>query len=122
VQSQAEPFYEFLEFLHLQDPTGEKSRTVTEIVEQHLIPEQEVAEEILHTTPSPDLKKKRGRCGDGSCDELEQKDPSLCPQDCDGIKETKLPEPEKGKRGKCGDGICDALEQKNPTLCPGDCQ
>jgi hypothetical protein len=50
-------------------------------------------------------------CGDGICDEEEQADPALCPEDC-------VPK----ARGWCGDGICDEAEQKNPDLCPQDCQ
>jgi uncharacterized low-complexity protein len=56
----------------------------------------------------------RGQCGDGVCDEAEQANPALCPQDCGTA------EPEA--RGQCGDGVCDEAEQANPALCPQDCQ
>jgi hypothetical protein len=52
-----------------------------------------------------------GPCGDGVCDEAEQSNPSLCPQDCEAA----------GPGGKCGDGICDQLEQADPALCLPDC-
>lgn len=63
-----------------------------------------------------------GRCGDGICDEVEQADPKLCPQDCEPA-EAPTPEAEATEpaQGRCGDGICDEMEQKNPNLCPGDC-
>jgi len=49
VQEQAEAYYHFLEFLHSRDPTGEKSRTVSEIVEQELLPEKTLPDELLVT-------------------------------------------------------------------------
>jgi len=39
VASQAEELYKFLEFLHDYDPDGEYSRTVSEVIEEELIPE-----------------------------------------------------------------------------------
>jgi hypothetical protein len=33
-------------------------------------------------TSEPEASQPKGKCGDGICDEAEQKDPSLCPQDC----------------------------------------
>jgi hypothetical protein len=38
----------------------------------------------VRDTPIPkvEVTKAPGKCGDGICDELEQKDPNLCPQDC----------------------------------------
>lgn len=47
IQEQAEPYYSFLEFLHSKDPTGELSRTVTEIIEQGLLPERQIPDELL---------------------------------------------------------------------------
>jgi hypothetical protein len=39
---------------------------------------------------SPPATPEKGKCGDGVCDEMEQKNPDLCPQDCytPGILET----------------------------------
>lgn len=48
-QDQAEAYYRFLEFLHSKDLTGEKSRTLSEIVEQELLPERTVPDELLVT-------------------------------------------------------------------------
>jgi hypothetical protein len=73
----------------------------------------------------------KGRCGDGVCDEAEQANAGLCPQDCAEATEppaevaptptlaptAEAPEP----AGKCGDGICDEVEQKDANLCPQDC-
>ncbi len=33
-------------------------------------------------TPAPSEQTPLGRCGDGTCDEAEQRNPALCPQDC----------------------------------------
>ncbi|MGD2146237.1 MAG: hypothetical protein PVH41_06065 [Anaerolineae bacterium] len=52
-----------------------------------------------------------GTCGDGVCDEAEQSNSSLCPQDCEAA----------GAAGKCGDGVCDEAERSDPALCPADC-
>jgi hypothetical protein len=65
-------------------------------------------------TPRPtEASMAQGRCGDGVCDEVEQQDPALCPQDC----ATPGAEP----KGRCGDGVCDEAEQKTPGLCAQDC-
>jgi hypothetical protein len=61
------------------------------------------------TPVAPD--QSPGTCGDGACDEAEQSDPSLCPQDCEAA----------GSGGRCGDGLCDEAEQSDPALCPADC-
>ena len=83
VTSQAEPFYSFLEFLHAQDPTGARSRTVTEIVEQGILTEKTISSEVLNTKYTSDSKPpSKGKCGDGACDPLEKADPKLCPKDC----------------------------------------
>jgi N-acetylglucosamine-6-sulfatase len=34
------------------------------------------------STPTPSAQPQAGRCGDGICDEAEQRNPALCPQDC----------------------------------------
>ena len=71
-------------------------------------------------------------CGDGVCDEVEQKNPALCPQDCPPTEEPTEPptapppteppslEPTEPS-SKCGDGVCDAVEANDPNLCPQDC-
>jgi hypothetical protein len=66
------------------------------------------------------------RCGDGVCDEAEQSDPSLCPQDCPTTEApataTPLPAEDTPRPGaKCGDGVCDEIEQMDRSLCPQDC-
>lgn len=53
IQEQAEPYYSFLEFLHSKDPTGELSRTVTEIIEQGLLPERQIPDELLLSGLTP---------------------------------------------------------------------
>jgi hypothetical protein len=71
-------------------------------------------------------------CGDGVCDDVEQKNPALCPQDCPLTEEptepptapppTESPSPEPTEPpDKCGDGVCDEAEINDPSLCPQDC-
>jgi hypothetical protein len=79
-------------------------------------PEATVAQDAASTvTPTAVAlqgeKPEPGACGDGVCDEAEQADPTICPQDC--------PPPEPGSL--CGDGVCDDAEQADPSLCPQDC-
>lgn len=79
IESQAQPYYEFLEFLHSKDPNAEKSMTVTEIIESRLLPEVEIPEEILQEIDSTTWQAV---CGDGVCDYYEQTYENLCPEDC----------------------------------------
>ena len=37
-----EPFYNFLELAHSKDPQGQKSKTVSEIIEERLLPEEKI--------------------------------------------------------------------------------
>ena len=53
IQTQAEPYYAFLEFLHFKDPSGERSRTVSEIIEQGLLPEETIPEELVNSKLPP---------------------------------------------------------------------
>jgi Mg-chelatase subunit ChlD len=88
-------------------------------------------------------------CGDGVCDEVELKNPDLCPQDCPPTEPpptepapteppatepppteppsaeapTDTPQPEPTEiADRCGDGVCDEVEAKDPELCPEDCE
>jgi hypothetical protein len=46
-------------------------------------------------TSEPEAPGPAGKCGDGICDEAEQKDPSLCPQDCaDAVITVEVTPPE----------------------------
>jgi hypothetical protein len=45
-------YYVFLEFLHSKDPQGKESKTVSEIIEQKLIPEKTIPEDLLKPGPS----------------------------------------------------------------------
>lgn len=93
---QEKPHFDaYLEFLHSKDSKGDKSKTVSEIIEQKLIPEKEISEDLL--------KEK-----------LFQSQPKT-------LNDNKqLPQKEILK--KCGDNICDAVETANPNLCPTDCK
>ena len=82
---QEEEYYNFLEFLHSRDTEGKKSRTVSEIIEQKLLPEKTFSAELLNqmTPPIASGYVDQGKCGDGICDELEKRNPNLCPNDCE---------------------------------------
>lgn len=86
------PYFEtFLTFLHSKDPEGRKSKTVSEIIEEKLIPKKTIPEELVNAE-YPSLSSaagKNGKCGDGICDEPEKANPNLCPTDC---KDGELPE------------------------------
>ena len=43
IQSQAVPYYEFLDFLHTEDPAGQRSRTVSAVIRANLVPEKGAA-------------------------------------------------------------------------------
>jgi arylsulfatase A-like enzyme len=53
------------------------------------------------------------------CDDTEQADPDLCPQDCPPA--TQTPAQAVAAERRCGDGVCDEAEQADPSLCPQDC-
>lgn len=98
------------------------------------------------TPTAPDKAEAPSPCGDGVCDEVEQKNPHLCPEDCPPTEEpepttapteaptvvptevpteapTDTPPPEPTEApGKCGDGVCDEVEAKDPSACPEDCR
>ena len=45
---QEQEYYNFLEFLHSEDPEGNKSRTVSEIIEQQLLSEKTISSDLLN--------------------------------------------------------------------------
>lgn len=49
----AELYYAFLEFLHEKDTIGKKSRTVSEIIGQRVIPEKTISEEAINNSKPP---------------------------------------------------------------------
>jgi hypothetical protein len=53
IQSQAAPYFEFLGFLHSEDPTGERSRTVSAVINENLLPEKALPEELLRAENRP---------------------------------------------------------------------
>lgn len=119
VDTQAEHYYTYLEFLHQHDQNGEKSKTVSNIIEERILPEEQLTFEQLEKKYPPKTHSKSigGKCGDNECDAMEQNNDNLCPQDCMD-SETEI----KAVNNKCGDGICDSLEKKNIKLCPQDCK
>lgn len=80
---QLESYSAFLKFLHSKDPTGKRSKTVSEIIEQKLLPEKMISKELLKEKPTKlPLAINDKKCGDGICDEFEKANPNLCPKDC----------------------------------------
>ena len=53
IQSQAVPYYEFLDFLHTEDPEGERSRTVSAVIRENLLPEKVLSDELLRAKNLP---------------------------------------------------------------------
>jgi len=82
IQNQAIPYYDFLEFLHSKDPEGKKSRTVSEIIDQKLLPEETISTDLLNQPKPQQPEDELGKCGDGICDDVEKANPNLCPKDC----------------------------------------
>lgn len=76
-------FYAFLEFLHSIDSAGAKSKTVSQIIDQKLIPEKIISDDLLNEKSTIiGQPSSSGKCGDGICDEKEKANPDLCPKDC----------------------------------------
>ncbi|NDJ76634.1 MAG: hypothetical protein GYB65_10280 [Chloroflexi bacterium] len=83
VRGQDQPLYIFMDFLHSRDPEGAMSRTTATAIEESGLPEIELPDVVINgefdvVRPRPDSP-----CGDGVCDDVEQAQPDLCPQDCD---------------------------------------
>jgi len=84
------PLYTFLDAVHEVDPEGAFSRTVSEIVEEALLPEVELPDDVvnaIYESTRPPLPAQNGemgseKCGDGTCDQFEREHPDACPQDC----------------------------------------
>lgn len=65
---------EYLDFLHEKDPKGFKSKTISEIIENKLLPIEKISEN--------DDGNSIEKCGDGICDVVETNNLQICPQDC----------------------------------------
>ncbi len=46
-------FSDYLDFLHRADPQGAKSRTLTQVIEQKLLPEKTLAANVVNDSPAP---------------------------------------------------------------------
>ena len=53
IQSEAVPYFEFLDFLHTADPTGERSRTVSAVIQENLLPEKTLPDALLRAENHP---------------------------------------------------------------------
>jgi hypothetical protein len=79
--SQAEAYYAFFEHLHALDPEARRSRTLSQVVAEGLLPERSISDDLVSEKEAP-AAQPQGKCGDGSCDALEKADAKLCPSDC----------------------------------------
>jgi len=84
VAGQDEALYDLMAFLHENDPTGEYSRTLSEVIEEHLLPEEQISEELISQkyTSGSSKPTASGSCGNGICDALEEAHSEICPYDC----------------------------------------
>jgi hypothetical protein len=117
-------FIAFIEFLHQNDPNGKKSRTVTSVIKEKLLPEKTIESSLLekiYRKSATAMQGGQGKCGDGVCGPEEEKDYYLCPGDCQQ-GESSNREKQAPITAKCGDGVCDDKEKNNPGLCPNDCR
>ncbi|MBU4070162.1 MAG: hypothetical protein KJ646_04230 [Nanoarchaeota archaeon] len=81
-EDEAEKLYEFMQFLYEKDPSANRSKTVSEIIEDRLLPEKTILKKLIdEKTQIPYSSKKQGMCGDFICDEFEEKN-NVCPEDC----------------------------------------
>lgn len=67
MQSQAVPYFEFLSFLHTQDPTAGRSRTVSAIIREKLLPEKTLPGQLLRAEnrlPRQDIGAPEGADAD----------------------------------------------------------
>jgi len=48
VESQAEYFYKFLDSLHSKDETGKYSKTLSQIIDEKILPERKIPDELLN--------------------------------------------------------------------------
>jgi hypothetical protein len=79
-QSETTELLAWLDYVHQLDPAGARSRTLSEVIEQRLLPESALTDTQLSVEyPRTTVQ---GKCGDGFCDAVEQANPNLCPGDC----------------------------------------
>jgi hypothetical protein len=52
-EQEKDAFLAYIDFLHAKDPTGERSRTVSEVVDQNLLPEQSIDQGLLSQVRDP---------------------------------------------------------------------
>ncbi|MEI7891386.1 MAG: hypothetical protein WCI36_05480 [bacterium] len=81
--NEADAIIKYMEFLHSVDPSGKNSRTVSDVIEQRLLPEKKISIDSNAQTPA-NMNNYSGqsKCGDGVCGPLEKANPSVCPGDC----------------------------------------
>ncbi len=85
-QGDAVYLLKYLDFLHMEDPQGLRSKTITEIIEGNILPEIDVAntgggyESTKNAESIPTTQN--GKCGDNVCDMVERNNPQICPMDC----------------------------------------
>jgi hypothetical protein len=73
-----------MDYLHSKDPTWKNSRTVAEVIEQKILPENKIsADELSWITAGQNMTIK-GKCWDWICGPAEAANSYLCPIDCSG--------------------------------------
>ncbi len=81
-------FVDFLDFMHQKDPTGAKSRTVTNIIKEKILPEERIDDSLLEEiyykkwSSSSSGTTTKWKCWDWICGIFESRDQYLCPSDC----------------------------------------
>lgn len=78
------PLINFMKYINEKDPQGFNSKTVSEVIQNNLIPEQKI--NMTEQNPpngSSVPSNSSSPCGDGKCDEKERSDRNLCPEDYD---------------------------------------
>ena len=60
IAREEENFNNLIEFLHKNNPTGNKSRTISEIIKEKLIPEKELSQELIDIKSTCNIKDVYG--------------------------------------------------------------
>lgn len=120
-------FYAWLAFLRRVDPQGQRSRTVSVIVDAKGLPEKEAGAAPIKMKAPPPKKRKVKEAAPAEPEAAPKTElPRLKPiQSIYGkVGKLRLGPPPAGnlnQGGYCGDGTCDTLERAHPGRCPGDC-
>ncbi len=114
-------FFAWLKFLKRRDPQGLRSRTVSEIVENHLLPEKKIPADPLSGGEAEQQNISTHTAAP-------KKDPPRLKRIHNPYTQMKklrfgpdVPGKRPQKRDFCGDGVCAVREKTGPGRCPRDC-